>query len=228
VSRPWLLALLVPTGLLALAAPTAPETGEIAGRVVLAGSASTLPAAAAVVWLPGVDAPNPHYRPEPVITQKDKRFDPHVLAVKKGTAVAFPNVDRIFHNVFSLTPGDAFDLGLYRGGTSREVRLETPGLVRVYCNIHPQMAAYVLVAEGGSFAVADGEGRFRIGGVRPGAHVVRVWHEKGGAREERVEVRAAETTELDVRLDASRWVERPHKNKLGQAYPPVTQDADRY
>lgn len=220
-------ALLVPSVLVAFASPGS-GAGEIDGRVVLTGSAGESPASEAAVWLPGANEPNPLYRHEPVVRQKDKRFDPHVLAVKRGTTVAFPNLDRIFHNVFSLTPGSAFDLGLYRGGSSREVRLETPGLVRVFCNIHSQMAAYVLVTEGPSFAVADEDGGYRVGGLSPGQHVVRVWHEKGGGSEQRVEVRAGEIARLDFRLDASGWVERPHKNKNGQDYPPVARDADRY
>jgi plastocyanin len=203
-------------------------TGEIDGRVVLSGTAGESPASEAALWLPGAREPNPFYRPEPVVRQKDKRFDPHVLAVKRGTTVAFPNLDRIFHNVFSLTPGSLFDLGLYRGGSTREVRLDTPGLVRVFCNIHSQMAGYVLVTEGPSFAVADEDGGYRIGGLSPGEHLVRVWHEKGGGTEQRVEVHAGQVAKLNFRLDASSWVERPHKNKNDQDYPPVARDADRY
>ena len=210
------------------AAPPA-ETGEVAGRVVLVDAEGTsTPAPGAVVWIPGVAARNPHYAPEPVITQKEKRFSPHVLAVARGTAVSFPNLDHIFHNVFSVSMENAFDLGLYRGGVSRETRLGRPGLVRVYCNIHPQMAAYVFVVDGGAFAVTDAEGRFRIGGVPAGAHVVRVWQEKGGGAERSVDVRAGAPAPLDVRLDAAGWKEPAHTRKDGRPYPPPGADADRY
>ncbi|HKC25735.1 MAG TPA: carboxypeptidase regulatory-like domain-containing protein [Thermoanaerobaculia bacterium] len=212
-----------------LAAPAPPTSGELAGRIVLLDAqGNTSPAMDAVVWLPGIAERNPHFAPARSITQREKRFEPHVLAVRRGTVVSFPNLDRIFHNVFSLTPGNQFDLGLYRGGASREARFETPGLVRVYCNIHPQMAANVFVVDGGAFAMTDADGRYRIGGVPPGPHVARVWQERGGGKEERVEVRGGETATLDVRLDASGWRERPHKNKHGQDYPPVASDADRY
>jgi plastocyanin len=210
------------------AAPPA-ETGEVAGRVLLLDAeGQTAPAPGAVVWIPEVASPNPYYTPEPVITQKEKRFSPHVLAVARGTAVSFPNLDHIFHNVFSVSKENGFDLGLYRGGVSRETRFTRPGLVRVYCNNHPQMAAYVFVVDGGAFAVTDAEGRFRIGNVPAGGHVVRVWQEKGGVAERSVEVHAGAPAPLDVRLDAAGWKEPSHTRKDGRPYPPARADADRY
>jgi plastocyanin len=214
-------------GLLALAAPS-PEAGQLSGRVEVAGSgAIAIAGSEAVVWIPGVRGPAPQ-NVVSTITQRQKRFEPHVLAVTRGTVVSFPNLDGIHHNVFSVSPGNAFDLGLYRGGASREVKFEKPGLVRIYCNIHPQMAAYVFVVDGTAFAVADSDGRYRIAGVPPGPHAVRVWHEKGGGKETTVEIRAGETSSLDLVLDAGGFRSQPHKNKHGRDYPPVGRDLDRY
>src|SRR5688572_2571740 len=121
------------------------HSAVLVGRVDLIGPAGRATSrAGSVVWLPGVRssaAPDPR----PTMSSRGKRFDPHVLAVPQGTAVSFPNVDSIYHNVFSLSPGNAFDLGLYRKGAARTTTVRTPGLVHVYCNIHPEMAAYIVV-----------------------------------------------------------------------------------
>ena len=91
------------------------------------------------MWIGGL----PGARPDPTQTMSSsqKRFTPHVIAVAQGALVTFPNVDKVFHNVFSRTAGSEFDLGLYRNGASRSVRFNKPGLVRVYCNIHPTWPA---------------------------------------------------------------------------------------
>jgi plastocyanin len=197
-------------------------------RLVLPGGAGA-PAVEAVVWVPSIARPAARSSVEPAaVTSKGKRFDPHVLVVTRGTAVGFPNVDPIFHNAFSRTPGSDFDLGLYRRGASRSFTFDTAGLVRVYCNIHAEMAAYVMVLDrGDAFAVADAAGAFRIDGVPAGRQVVHVWSEKGGEKELTVEV-AAEAAPLDVVLDASTYRPAPHKNKFGKDYPPATQGVDRY
>jgi plastocyanin len=220
-------ALVASLPLLAAGARAAHDSGELMGRVVLRDArGTTAPVADAAVWLPGVRDPNPLFDERPAIVQKGKRFEPHVLLVPKGTRVAFPNLDTVFHNVFSLTPGNQFDLGLDRGGASREATFGAAGVVRVYCNIHPGMAAYVIVVDGASYAATRADGSYRIGGIPPGAHSVRVWHERAGEREENVEIRAGESTTLDLALDGSAYRDAPHKNKYGEDYRPA--DADRY
>jgi hypothetical protein len=150
-----------------------------------------------------------------------------VLAIPRGATVVFPNVDRIYHNVFSVTPGHAFDLGLYRKGASRSLRFDKPGLVSVYCNIHPDMAAYLMVLDA-AFGVSGEDGRYRIGGLPAGRRTVRLWNERGGEREEVVELAAGQRRTLDFQLDASKYRRIQHKNKYGKDYPPVTRDDDRY
>src|ERR1700691_5748025 len=97
-----------------------------------------------------------------VMLQKDKTFSPHVLAIQAGSVVEFPNADPIFHNAFSSYNGQVFDVGLYPPGTSRSVRFTRPGVVRVFCNIHPSMSAIVLVLDTPYFATTSADGTFQI------------------------------------------------------------------
>jgi plastocyanin len=137
------------------------------------------PEANAVVWL---EVPSPQKaRPSDriVLDQRNLTFAPHVLAVRVGTVVDFPNNDRVFHNVFSFRDGKRFDLGMYPVGTVRQVRFDQPGLSRIFCNIHPQMGAYVVVVDTPYFATADRDGAFSIADVPPGTYTYRAWRPGG-------------------------------------------------
>jgi plastocyanin len=112
-----------------------------------------------------------------VLDQRNETFVPHVLAVTVGTTVEFPNSDRVFHNVFSLSKARQFDLGRYPRGTSRSVRFDRPGMVRVFCEIHSHMSAFVLVFAHRFFDTTDESGRYRIEGVPPGSYTLAVWNE---------------------------------------------------
>jgi plastocyanin len=109
--------------------------------------------------------------------QHDERFVPHVLAIVAGTWVDFPNDDKTYHNVFSLSKTQPFNLGRYAAGHSKAVRFENPGIVRVFCEIHSHMSAFILVFAHRYFAVTDDDGRYRIEGVPPGTYTVAVWNE---------------------------------------------------
>jgi hypothetical protein len=149
-----------------------------------------------------------------------------VIAVPRGTTVTFPNLDTIYHNVFSLSGGNPFDLGLYRKGAARSANLKSPGVVRVYCNIHPEMAGFVVVVEGSAYAVTGGDGSYRIGTLPPGRHSVRVWNEMGGEQQASVELFPERATTWNVTLDASAYRRLPHKNKFGKDY--ASSGVDRY
>lgn len=133
-----------------------------------------------VVWLepqygdPAVPAKRQKYR----MTQKDKQFSPHVLAVPVGAAVEFPNKDPFFHNVFSLYEGKRFDLGLYEAGSSRLVHFDRPGVSFIFCNIHPDMSAYVVALDTPYFAKTDSRGDIRISDVAPGRYRLQLWYER--------------------------------------------------
>ena len=109
--------------------------------------------------------------------QRDERFVPHVLAIVAGTWVDFPNDDKTYHNVFSLSKTQEFNLGRYAAGHSKAVRFEHPGIVRVFCDIHSHMSAFILVFAHRYFAVTDDDGRYRIDGVPPRTYTVAVWNE---------------------------------------------------
>ena len=117
-------------------------------------------------------------RPGPtvVLDQRNETFVPHVLAITTGTTVRFLNSDKTYHNVFSLSRPKRFDLGRYPTGSSKSVRFDRPGIVRVFCEIHSHMSAFILVFAHRHFAVTNARGEYRIDGLPPGSYTVAVWH----------------------------------------------------
>ena len=204
--------------------------GEVRVSItVLTPEKKTVPAAGAVVWV--VDpaaAKQAAAAAKPKIASKGKRFEPHVAAVPVGGTVEFPNLDGIYHNVFSLSEKARFDLGLYRNGASRTMSFESPGVVRIYCNIHPQMAALLVVIDGAIWAQAGADGTAVLANVPPGKATVHAWDEKGGDFTATVDVSASAPTPLAIALDGSSWRESGHKNKYGKDYPPPDDDGNRY
>ena len=116
--------------------------------------------------------------------QRNETFVPHVLAITVGTTVDFPNSDNTYHNVFSLRGPRPFDLGRYAAGRSKSVRFDRPGIVRVFCEIHSHMSAFVLVFNHRYFAVTSADGRYQINRVPPGRYTLVAWNE-GSIRESR-------------------------------------------
>jgi hypothetical protein len=170
----------------------------------------------AVVWVEG-----PKVRPRPssaTVVMKNKVFSPRVAVVPVGGTVDFPNQDPVFHNVFSVSGENRFDLDLYKKPRSGVRRFEHPGLVRVYCNIHPQMSAFVVVRDNPFWARPAADGAFAIEGVPAGEWVLKAWHERAGEASQPVSVTADGTVEASLALDASRFKRAPHKNKFGKAY----------
>ncbi len=135
-----------------------------------------------------------------VMDQRNETFVPHVLAITTGTTVEFPNSDRIFHNVFSLSRPARFDLGRYPVGRSKSVRFDKPGIVRVFCDIHSHMNAFILVFSHPYFAVTDENGRYRIEDVPTGTYSLVAWHEGTTTPSKPVTVPERGNVELDFSL----------------------------
>jgi plastocyanin len=119
-----------------------------------------------------------------VMDQRNETFIPHVLAITAGTTVEFPNSDKTYHNVFSISKARSFDLGRYAAGRSKSIRFDRPGIVRVFCEIHSHMSAFILVFSHRYFAVTGLDGRYQIGRVPPGRYTLDAWNE-GALRESR-------------------------------------------
>ncbi len=135
-----------------------------------------------------------------VLDQRNETFVPHVLAITIGTTVDFTNSDRIYHNVFSLSKTEPFDLGRYAVGHSKPRRFDHPGIVRVFCDIHSHMNAFILVFSHPFFAITDAEGRYHIDGVPPGTYNVIAWNEGVSSEPRSVTVPDAGVAELDFTL----------------------------
>jgi plastocyanin len=133
--------------------------------------------------------------------QRNQTFVPHVLAVTAGTVVDFPNNDRTYHNVFSLSKAKSFDLGRYAAGRSKSVAFERPGIVRVFCDIHSHMSAYVLVFGHRYYAVTDETGAYQIPNIPPGSYTVTAWHEVLASASRQVTITEGGLAELNFTLD---------------------------
>lgn len=164
------------------------------------------------------------------IDQKNKKFLPHIVAAPVGSTVDFPNSDPIFHNAFSNFDGKVFDIGLYPPGTSRSVRFDRPGVVRVFCNIHPTMSAVIVVLATPYFAVTNKAGQFHIPNVPAGEYILRLFHERAAASTieslvRRVNVRESAAIIPPIAISESGFLPLGHKNKYGKEYPPSQEDS---
>lgn len=136
--------------------------------------------------------------------QRGEQFVPRVLAITAGTVVDFPNNDRTFHNVFSLSRVKTFDLGRYPPNRTGSVTFERPGIVPVFCDIHSHMSSYILVFSHPYFALTDVDGRFTIPDIPPGAYTLRVWSELGQVEPRRVALTDGEAVEVTLPVGRER------------------------
>jgi plastocyanin len=186
------------------AAPSRASAVSVSGTV--AGGGAPGPGGA-VVWLKRAsgETPHPSAARGKVISQKNKTFVPHVLAVPVGTKVDFRNDDAIFHNVFSLAKPNDFDTGLYKQGATYAQTFKKAGPVQLLCNIHSSMIGYVYVVDSPWYAQADGAGTFTIKGVPPGEYEIEVWHEASSKNtHQRITVGADGVRGLALRIGGDR------------------------
>lgn len=177
---------------------------------------SAVQAKNAVVFLEHVDGPPPAPPKEhPKMLQRDKTFLPRLLVITAGTQVDFENDDLVFHNVFSLSQGNEFDLGVYRRGVTKSVRFNNPGVVDVFCNIHPDMIASVLVLQNAHYARVAPDGSYKLQ-APPGKYTLVAYWDRGVIERKEIEVGAQPVTADFTLVDTGR--SRHHLNKYGQQY----------
>ena len=191
--------------------------GPVTGIVRTVGRPD-VPPATAVVYAEPIDAAAPRAPRRFTLAQKNKTFQPRVLAVPLGSFVDFPNNDGIYHNVFSLSGPQPFDLGLYRAGDTRQRTFTTAGTYRVFCNIHPQMTAIIVVAPSGFIALAAPDGRFTLD-LPPGRYRMTALSERSPPVSVETTSTQGASTVPELTLDESAWAFAQHKNKFGTDYP---------
>jgi plastocyanin len=207
--------------------------GSVSGRVELRDSRDAAVRkhrdfSGVVVWLepvnrsPGSPTPAP---PDAVarMVQKDKTFTPHVLPIRVGTSVDFPNFDPIFHNAFSNYNGQLFDVGLYPPGTSRRVPFARSGVVRVFCNIHATMSAVIVVLNTPYFETTQKNGVFQLNNIPPGEYFLHFFHERAtqttlDSLTRRITVPDGSVDLPAIGISESGYIVIPHHNKYGHDY----------
>jgi plastocyanin len=185
--------------------PKAEAVGNVVGKVT--------GAADAVVYVEDIVVPA---RGTATMKQENKEFQPQLLIVQKGTTVQFPNLDAFFHNVFSVTPDNSFDLGSYRQGETKGVTMSKPGVVNVYCNMHPQMVGHILVVPNGNYVRAGKDGFFRLSNVPTGHHRIVAW--APDSRPAVAEADVNDTEAVTVELEVKKGRTGPHLKKDGLPY----------
>jgi plastocyanin len=201
-----------------LVLPAGLRAGTVTGKVELVdkGGRKATDLSDVVVYVDGA-----RVKPRPAtatVVMKGKAFNPHVVVVPVGGTVQFPNEDPIFHNAFSVSGENRFDLALYKRPKVGSFTFQHPGIVKVYCNIHPQMSAVVVVRDNPLFTKAAADGSFTIENVPPGRYVVKAWHERGGEAGAEVSVTDTGAAQARFTLDGSAYKSVPHKNKFGKDY----------
>jgi plastocyanin len=180
-----------------------------------------------VVWLTALtgrsakEASLPHQQLR--LVQRHKSFEPHLLVIQAGSLVQFPNDDPFFHNVFSLFEGKRFDLGLYEAGSTRSVLFDKPGICYLFCNIHPEMSAVVIVLTTPYYAISDRAGQISISDVPPGRYELEIWNERSLAEDLKSLTRQIDISDSAHSLGTIRVKTNPnqmmaHKNKYGRDY----------
>ncbi|HEV2350616.1 MAG TPA: hypothetical protein VG028_12300 [Terriglobia bacterium] len=200
---------------LILILPNVLPAAEVSGHVHVTGRSASA-GATTVVYAELADGKTPIHPVHRNLVQKNKTMTPSFMAIPVGSTVDFPNEDPIFHNIFSLSRPEPFDLGLYRAGASKSRIFSQPANYRVFCNIHPQMTAVILVVPTSWIAEVDSSGAYRLD-LPPGHYRLTAWSERSKPASTEVTVASAGTT-ADLSLDESGYVEAPHKNKYGQDY----------
>jgi plastocyanin len=186
--------------------------GSIEGKVQLTGGGEV---GEIYVYVDGLKAPLARGKMLE-IKQQGRQFSPRSAVVQAGTSVTFPNYDSIYHNVFSNSPRNSFDLGAYRAGDKpKAVTLQSAGVVDVFCNMHQKMSARILVVPNSLYTRVRPDGSFKLENVPVGQRRVVAWGPRTKPAQQRVEVSAGGSQTSFV---LEREEPGAHTNKMGQAY----------
>jgi plastocyanin len=225
---------------LSLVGATTLAGGSVSGRVELRDSQDAavrkhMDFSGVVLWLEPIAGSLPPAPPGATakMIQKDKTFTPHVLAIRVGTSVDFPNFDPIFHNAFSNYNGKIFDVGLYPPGTSRRERFTQPGVVRVFCNIHANMSAVIVVLNTPYFETTQKNGNFQLDNITPGEYTLHFFHERAAqvtldSLTRRVTIGDGSIALPAIGISESGYIIIPHHNKYGHDYTDAPDDGGVY
>jgi plastocyanin len=195
-------------------------TGRVVGKVTVSGADGKKVTAEAVVYVVGFPEPGSGTATA-TVEQKGRKFVPDLVAITVGESVTFPNGDPFLHNVFSQSPARKFDLGSFKKGESKDKAFPDPGVIDVYCNIHPEMAATILVLPNKRHASIGADGSYVIEGVPPGKWTVFAYTRRATKPESTpVTVVAGQDSKVDFAL--VRGAEPDHLNKYGEKYRPPT------
>jgi len=200
-------------------------TGRVVGTVKVT-EATGKPASDAdvIVYIVGaIDPPGSPRAPGPKVTveQKGRKFVPDLIAITVGDTVSFPNRDAFLHNVFSQSGTRKFDLGSFKKGDTKDKEFPAPGVVDVYCNIHPEMAATVLVLPNRHHTRTGPDGSFTLEGIPPGEWTLFAYTRRA-AKPVSTRVKVFADGDSSVDLTLQRGGEPPHRNKFGEKYRPET------
>ncbi|CAN5118304.1 hypothetical protein BH11MYX1_BH11MYX1_06150 [soil metagenome] len=205
-----MLGLLAPTGVAA-----AGGTGRVVGTVKITDADGKPSNADAIIYVVGFkEAPGTEITQ---VAQKDKKFVPDLVAITVGEHVKFPNGDAFLHNVFSQSTARKFDLGSFKRGDAKDKDFLDPGVVDVYCNIHPEMAATILVLPNRRHTKRNADGSYAIEGVPPGSWTVFAYTRRA-AKPVSAPVTVSAGQDVVVNLALTRGAEPDHLNKYGEKY----------
>lgn len=194
--------------------------GTVAGRVAMQEKPgeTTKDFDGTVVYLLSKGAPARFAETKAQMAMNGRQFAPRVRVVTTGSTVEYANQDPFSHNIFSTAPGAAFDLGTYGSGVAKSTQFKKAGAYPVYCNIHAQMTAFVVVVSTSHYTQAGADARWKISGVPAGKWELHVWHERAPEVTQEIDVPAAGLANIDVTLDARGFKQVAHKDKMGKDY----------
>lgn len=162
------------------------------------------------------DIPSAEVKKAYTVRMKNKQFTPQAIVIPVGATVDFPNDDAIYHNIFSVSTPNQFDLGLYKSGASESKTFSAPGEVKVFCNVHPQMTGTILVVQSPYYTMTDKEGNYSLSNVAPGIYEIKAYSEEGQTSQ-KIDIRQ-NSIKVMLTIDGKGYKKLPHKNKFGKDY----------